>query len=95
MIEISVLFLFAVSLVICIGYDISILAALVFGFFLFFGYGLYRKHSVKEMAVKAGLKELYLFTIHDNLYEKFGWTFVQEIDTFLEPRIRRLYHLDC
>ena len=53
MIEISVLSLFAVSLVICIGYDISILAALVFGFFLFFGYGLYKKHTVKEMAVLA------------------------------------------
>ena len=49
MIEISVLSLFAVALVICIGYDISILAALVFGFFLFFGYGLYRKHPAKEM----------------------------------------------
>ena len=49
MIEISVLSAFAVSLVICIGYDISILAALVFGFFLFFGYGLYRNHTVKQM----------------------------------------------
>ena len=53
MIEIGVLSAFAVSLVICIGYDISILAALVFGFFLFFGYGLYRKHSVKEMCALA------------------------------------------
>lgn len=53
MIEISVLSLFAASLVICIGYDISILAALVFGFFLFFGYGLYRRHPVKQMAAFA------------------------------------------
>ena len=53
MIEISVLSLFALALVLCIGYDISILAALVFGFFLFFGYGLYKKHSVKEMAAMA------------------------------------------
>ena len=53
MLEISVLSLFAFSLVLCIGYDISILAALVFGFFLFFGYGLYRKHSVKAMAAMA------------------------------------------
>ena len=59
------------------------------------GYGRFLLNSVKETAAKAGLEELYLFTIHDNLYEKFGWTFVQEIDTFLEPRIRRLYHLDC
>ena len=53
MIEIGVLSVFAGSLVICIGYDISILAALVFGFFLFFGYGLYRKHTVKEMCSLA------------------------------------------
>ena len=53
MIEISVLSLFAVALVFCIGFDISILIALVFGFFLFFGYGLFRKHSVKEMAAMA------------------------------------------
>ena len=53
MIEISVISLFAVSLVICIGFDISILAAMVFGFFLFFGYGLHQKHSVKEMASMA------------------------------------------
>lgn len=53
MLEISVLSIFAVSLVLCIGYDISILAALVFGFFLFFGYGLLKKHSVKAMASMA------------------------------------------
>lgn len=53
MVEISVLSLFAVSLVICIGFDLSILAALVFGFFLFFGYGLYQKHTVREMLALA------------------------------------------
>ena len=53
MAEILVLSVFAVSLVLCISCDISILAALVFGFFLFFGYGLYRKHSVKAMAQMA------------------------------------------
>ena len=53
MIEISVISLFAVALVFCIGYDISILIALVLGFFLFFGYGLYKKHSVREMATLA------------------------------------------
>ena len=53
MIERSVLVLFAVSLMLCIGYDISILIALVFGFFLFFGYGLFQKHSVRQMAVMA------------------------------------------
>ena len=53
MVEISVISLFAVGLIFCIGYDISILIALVFGFFLFFGYGLYRKHGIREMAVLA------------------------------------------
>ena len=53
MVEISVIFLFAVSLIFCIGFDISILTALIFGFFLFYGYGLYKKHSVREMASLA------------------------------------------
>ena len=53
MIEISVLSLFAVALIFCIGYDISILIALVFGFFLFFGYGLFKKHTVREMVTMA------------------------------------------
>ncbi len=53
MVEIGALSLFAVSLVLCISFDISILIALVLGFFLFFGYGLYRKHSVREMVSMA------------------------------------------
>lgn len=53
MLEISVLSIFALALVLCISCDISILAALVFGFFLFFSYGLYQKHSVKAMASMA------------------------------------------
>ncbi|MEF2837287.1 MAG: Na+/H+ antiporter NhaC family protein [Oscillospiraceae bacterium] len=53
MFEIGVISLFAISLVLCISFDISILAALVFGFFLFFGYGLLKKHSAKAMAVMA------------------------------------------
>lgn len=38
--------------------------------------------------------EIFLFTEHTDLYEKFGWTFVQELDTFSKiPRIQRLYKL--
>jgi GNAT superfamily N-acetyltransferase len=55
------------------------------------GLGRFLIESVRDHAAKAGLKELYLFTTHSGLYEKFGWTFVQEIDTFLEPRMQRLY----
>lgn len=53
MAEILILSAFSVSLVVCLLQDISILVALVIGFFLFFGYGLYRKHSVREMAQLA------------------------------------------
>ena len=53
MVEIGVLSLFAVSLVLCISFGISILMALVLGFFLFFGYGLCRKHTFREMASMA------------------------------------------
>lgn len=44
-----VLLIFAVSLFLCIGFNVSILIALVFGFFLFFGYGIYKKHTCVEM----------------------------------------------
>ena len=47
--EFIVLFLFAASLFFCIGTGTSILAALIFGFLLFFGYGLFRHHSAEEM----------------------------------------------
>ena len=53
MAEISVISLFTISLILCICFDISILIALVLGFFLFFGYGLYQKHTVREMAAMA------------------------------------------
>lgn len=53
MIELSVLSVFTLALLGCLIWDISILAALFFGFFLFFGYGLYRKHSVRAMASMA------------------------------------------
>lgn len=59
------------------------------------GYGRYLLESVKDAAADAGLKELYLFTTHNGLYERFGWVFVQEIGTFLQPDIQRLYRLDC
>ena len=60
-----------------------------------YGYGRFLLSSVREAAEKAGLEELYLFTTHIGLYEKFGWEFVREIDTFLEPRMHRLYRLDA
>lgn len=39
--------------------------------------------------------EIYLYTKHTGLYEKFGWNYVSEIDTYSKkPRIQRLYKLD-
>ena len=50
--------------------------------------------TVEENAKKAGLKELYLYTKHIGLYEKFGWEFVEEVRTFREDSpIERLYKL--
>lgn len=59
------------------------------------GYGKHLLESVQENAKKylSGGK-LYLFTTHIGLYEKFGWEFMEELDTFLpEKRIQRLYRL--
>ncbi len=53
MVELMVIALFAISLFLCVGLNISVLAALVFGFVLFFAYGLYKKHSAREMAAFA------------------------------------------
>ena len=51
-------------------------------------------NSVKENAKKAGIKELYLYTSHVGLYEKFGWEFVEFVDTFKENSEKeRLYKL--
>ena len=53
MTELTVLAVFAAALILCIVLDLSVLTALVFGFFLFLGYGLYRKHSLREMLSMA------------------------------------------
>ena len=49
MAEITVIILFTASLLICVAMKKSILIALVCGFFLLFFYGIYKKHSVREM----------------------------------------------
>ena len=51
-------------------------------------------NTVRENAKKIGLTELYLYTKHIGLYEKFGWQFVEEVKTFREESpIERLYRL--
>ena len=50
--------------------------------------------TVPMNARAAGLTELYLYTTHAGLYEKFGWTFLEEVDTFREESPKeRLYRL--
>lgn len=49
MTEIIVLAAFAAALFVCVALDAPVLIALGFGFCLFFGYGLYKKHSARQM----------------------------------------------
>lgn len=52
--------------------------------------------SVKENARNnINSNELWLYTKHINLYEKFGWKYVSDIDTYnQEQKIQRLYKLE-
>lgn len=51
--------------------------------------------TVYENAKNLNLSELYLYTKHIGLYEKFGWEFIEEVKTFREESpIERLYRLE-
>lgn len=51
-------------------------------------------NTVRENARKLNLDELYLYTKHVGLYEKYGWEFVEEVQTFREDSpVERLYRL--
>jgi len=50
--------------------------------------------TVRENAKRAGLNELFLYTNHTGLYEKFGWVYVEDVYTFNENSpVERLYRL--
>jgi len=51
--------------------------------------------KVKEIAkLSINFDEIYLYTEHIGLYEKFNWQYVSELDTYIKnPRIQRLYKL--
>ena len=52
-------------------------------------------NTVKENAKELGLIELYLYTKHIGLYEKFGWKFIEEVKTFKDDSpVERLYKLE-
>jgi len=53
MIEMIVLAVFAAALFLCLLLDLSVLTALIFGLFLFLGYGLFRKHSLRSLVTMA------------------------------------------
>ena len=51
--------------------------------------------TVSDNAKKAGLNEVYLYTKHIGLYEKFGFEFVDNVKTFRKDSpIEYLYKLD-
>lgn len=61
------------------------------------GNGICRKlmNTVKENAKSISLNELYLYTKHVGLYEKFGWKFIEKVNTFKDDSsMERLYKLD-
>lgn len=53
MVELAVLGLFVLALLLCVVSGVSVLLALVLGFFLFFGYGLYKGHGFPAVAAMA------------------------------------------
>lgn len=59
------------------------------------GYGKILLESVmRNVKNIKNFKEIYLFTKHINLFEKFGFEFVELIDTYSDfDRIKRLYKL--
>lgn len=60
------------------------------------GYGRKLIENIKKVAQKnTNFEELFLYTKHIGLYEKFGWDFISLIDTYKEEsRIERLYKLN-
>ena len=50
--------------------------------------------SIKHNAIECGFDEIYLFTEHTGYYERFGFEFISDFDTFRKtPRIQRLYRM--
>ncbi len=50
--------------------------------------------TVEKNAKNAGASELYLYTNHIGLYEKFGWEYIEDVKTFKEDSpTARLYRL--
>ena len=60
------------------------------------GYGRILMESV-EIQAKENLciKELYLYTKHIGLYEKYGWKYISDVETYkMKDSLQRLYKLE-
>lgn len=61
----------------------------------------YRGQGICDMMMKdavnrfkdLGIKRIYLHTKHENLYEKYGWIFLENVEIFT-GKIKRIYYLD-
>ena len=59
------------------------------------GFGRELLKQVESEAKKLPFEEIFLYTSHNGLYEKFGWKYVSDIDTHHKvPRIQKLYKLN-
>ncbi len=59
-----------------------------------YGYGKLLLNSISSIInTEQDVREIYLYTTHEGLYERFGWEFVEKTDTFLENRIQNIYKL--
>lgn len=50
--------------------------------------------ALVKTAKKEGLTEIFLYTPIVDFYEKLGWKYVEDIQTFCTPNIQRLYKYD-
>ena len=58
------------------------------------GYSVHLIEKAVSLAKNIGIKRLWLFTHHENLYERYGFKLEEMIDTFVKnPREQRLYSI--
>ena len=58
------------------------------------GVGRFMLERVRYAMKEIGLSELYLYTHHVGLYERFGWEFVENVNTYKrDSPVERLYRL--
>ena len=59
------------------------------------GYSKYLLDYACKVAKEIGIKRLWLFTSHVGLYERYGFEFEREVDTYTKnPRLQRIYFQD-